>query len=107
MPAEETSSPDGFMDNVGFKVSHKYDHRWVWPHVPLTLVARFEQATSLLPAYCDNCGKQVFGANCYRCVSCKLVSHKVTTQTIIALPYTIEQETKVREVFTVPKECTN
>ena len=39
---------------------------------------RFEQATSLLPAYCDNCGKQVFGANCYRCVSCKLVSHKVT-----------------------------
>ena len=106
MPAGETSSTDGFMDNVGFKVSHKYDHRWVWPTVLLTLVARFEQATSLLPAYCDNCGKQVFGANCYRCVSCKLVSHKVTTQTI-ALPYTIEQETKVREVFTVPKECTN
>ena len=28
MPAEETSSPDVFMDNVGFKVSHKYDHSW-------------------------------------------------------------------------------
>ena len=45
---------------------------------------RFESSTSVLPSFCDQCGKLIYGFKLYQCSTCKLKAHKVQPPNIIS-----------------------